>query len=55
MFECRKDERTFWKTMNPRRLYALFNAYFGQHRTAAPSPAPQDEERSLSAFLMGGG
>ena len=28
MFDCRQDERTFWKTMNPSRLHALFNAWF---------------------------
>ena len=57
MFDCQKDEKTFWRTMNPARLHALFNAYSEYHRpqrAAAPSPAPQDEERSLSAFLMGG-
>ena len=27
MFDFRQDERTFWKTMNPRRLHALFSAY----------------------------
>lgn len=28
MFDLGQDERTFWKTMNPRRLHALFNARF---------------------------
>ena len=27
MFDLRQDERTFWKTMNPCRLHALFSAY----------------------------
>ena len=28
MFDLGQDEQTFWKTMNPRRLHALFNARF---------------------------
>ena len=32
MFDCGQDERTFWKTMNPRRLHALFNARFRPQR-----------------------
>ena len=34
MFDCCQDERTFWKTMNPRRLHALFNARFRPMRNA---------------------
>lgn len=56
MFECRQDEKTFWRTMNPARLHALFNAYLrpkAHKETARPSdPAP--EERSLAAYFMGG-
>lgn len=57
MFECRQDEKTFWRTMNPRRLHALFNAYLSRHGSkSAHSPAPQKtEERSLLQYLMGGG
>ena len=41
--------------MNPQRLHALFNAYFSQHgKPVALDPAEKPEERSLSAFLMGG-
>lgn len=44
------DERLFWKTMNPARLHALFNARFSESSQAGPSkPA-----RSLSEYLMGG-
>lgn len=41
------DEATFWRTMNPARLHALFNARF--QATAAADPP-----RSLSEYLMGG-
>lgn len=34
MFDCGQDEQTFWKTMNPRRLHALFNARFRPMRNA---------------------
>ena len=34
MFDCGQNEQTFWKTMNPRRLHALFNARFRTMRNA---------------------
>ena len=44
-------EAAFWRTMNPARLHALFDARFGL--TAQRSdPSPQ---RSLSEYLRGGG
>ena len=27
MFDLRQDERTFWKTMNPRRMHALLSVW----------------------------
>lgn len=44
------DERIFWRTMNPARLHALFDARFGPLARKA-EPAPQ---RSLSEYLRGG-
>ena len=57
MFDCRQDERTFWRTMNPARLHALYNAYFTpMHRIAMqPGEAKPQGEKSLAAYLMGGG
>ena len=54
MFQLRQDEKVFWKTMNPRRLHALFNAHFSPRKKAAEK---QNEEttQSLSAYFMGGG
>lgn len=48
------DERTFWRTMNPRRISRLLEQYArGVGRPARPSaPAPGG---SLSQYLMGGG
>ena len=41
--------------MNPARLHALFDAYFGKTgKRISIDPEPQ-EERSLSAYFMGGG
>ena len=36
MFDLRQDERTFWKTMNPRRLHALFSAYSRPMKSQTP-------------------
>jgi len=57
MFDCRQEERTFWRTMNPARLQALFTAYFTpKHRAAAQKDKPKpQEQRSLAAFFLGGG
>ena len=55
MFQCHQDERTFWRTMNPARLHALFDAYLAPPKSNAKlRTALQPEERSLAAFLMGG-
>lgn len=54
MFNCHQDEKTFWRTMNPARLHALFDARFRPNKRTALSPAGQDEEMSLSSYLMGG-
>lgn len=54
MFDFRQDERTFWKTMNPARLHALFAAYDGLNRDQAAASAEKPVEMSLSAYLMGG-
>ncbi len=45
------DERLFWRTMNPARLHALFNARFAAGHDSA---AAADPPRSLSEYLMGG-
>ena len=59
MFDCHQSEESFWRKMNPARLHALFNAYFRpRDLQVSHSPAAdrrQDEPRSLSAYLMGGG
>lgn len=59
MFDCHQTEKSFWKTMNPARLHALFHAYFDGRSTQAPQSSPaarqRDEPRSLSEYLMGGG
>ena len=57
MFDCHQDERVFWKTMNPARLHALYNAYFSPvRRIAIPAGAPEPQGgKSLAAYLMGGG
>lgn len=57
MFDCHQDERTFWRTMTPARLHALFRAYFRpQGQPGGPSPTrPQEPEvTSLAAYFMGG-
>ena len=59
MFECHQTEQSFWRTMNPARLHALFRAHFGGRSTQAPQASPaarrREEPRSLSEYLMGGG
>ena len=35
MFDLRQDERTFWKTMNPCRLHALFDVWFSKREKKA--------------------
>lgn len=42
------DEAVFWRTMNPRRLHALFDAWFNG------SKKPQRAKMGLSKYLMGG-
>ncbi|MBO7670162.1 MAG: hypothetical protein J6S60_06185 [Oscillospiraceae bacterium] len=54
MFDCHQDEQIFWRTMNPARLHALFDARFRPNKRTALSPSRQDEEMSLSSYLMGG-
>ena len=67
MFDCRQDERTFWKTMNPRRLHALFNSYFKPAKktvekmetpNAKPTrfvdlDVPAGNQKSLAQYFMG--
>ena len=67
MFDCGQDERTFWKTMNPRRLHALFNARFRPRRDAGDKvmntgdkptrfvdlDVPAGNEKSLAQYFMG--
>ena len=44
------DEAIFWKTMNPRRLHALYSSWFGAAKAKKP-----EKGGSLSEYLMGGG
>ena len=67
MFDCGQNEQTFWKTMNPRRLHALFNARFRKPRdtgnkfvTTGNKPTrfvdldvPAGNEKSLAQYFMG--
>ena len=47
MFDLGQDEQAFWKTMNPRRLHALFDARF---RVAQNARNTQDAgDRTISA------
>ena len=68
MFDCHMDERTFWKDMNPKRLHALFNAYFQPaHKTGHGSgnsnekherfvdlDVPAGNQNSLAQYFKGG-
>ena len=54
MFDYKMDEQTFWKTMNPARLHALFSAHLQLKRDQAEASQPKPEQQSLSAFMMGG-
>ena len=42
------DEATFWRTMNPRRLHTLFDAWFNVRKK------PQPAKMGLSEYLRGG-
>ena len=58
MLVFRQDEKTFWKTMNPARLHALFDAQYGRPDSGQPPGKNQQENpqpRSLRQYLMGGG
>jgi len=54
MFEFKQDERAFWKTMNPRRLHALFNAYYSFRRGPEAKPKKEEEPQSLAEYFMRG-
>lgn len=57
MFDLKMDERIFWRSMNPRRLHALFSAYFRRQTgttQAAAAKQSDTQTRSLAAYLMGG-
>ena len=41
------DEKTYWKTMTPRRMDVLLTQYAGRQT--------RKEKRSLSEYLFGGG
>lgn len=57
MLVFRQEEKTFWKTMNPARLHALYDSVYDLRGAALP-PAKQSPEppqpRSLRQYLMGG-
>jgi len=62
------DERIFWKSMNPHRLHALFNAYFqpgrrqnrenlgtgGKKTHFVDLDVPAGNEKSLVNYFRGG-
>ena len=57
MFELRQDERVFWKTMNPARLWSLYSAWFRPKHRREPSESLQtgeNRDKSLASYLMGG-
>lgn len=47
-----QDERSFWKTANPRRLQALLDALFQPDRAQT---AEKQQKISLSEYLTTGG
>ena len=58
MLVFRQDEKTFWKTMNPARLHALFDSYYDRADAIRPPgkyPQENPQPRSLRQYLMGGG
>ena len=56
MFECHQTEETFWRTMNPARLHALFNAYLKpQRRTRevfTPEKVPKTPQPELYDLFL---
>ena len=58
MFDCHQDEKTFWKTMNPARLHALFSAYFRKpepRKIQLDGPwVPEKNQPSLYELFVGG-
>ena len=54
MFELRQDERIFWKTMNPMRLHALFNAYASFRHGTEQKPKEKEKPQSLAEYFMRG-
>lgn len=64
MFWCRQEEKVFWKTMNPCRLHALFDAQFlpakrtGTKQTGSryvDFDTPAGNDRGLADYFMRGG
>jgi len=57
LFRLKMPEELFWKTMNPARLIALYNAHFGAERRAGQEKPAQSETPkgfSLSGYIQGG-
>ena len=51
-----QDERSFWKTANPRRIQIILNAlYLTEVRPEGAESIQKGKKRSLSEYLMGGG
>lgn len=51
-------EDVFWKTMNPARLYSLYDAHFRAKHRSEPRQSLQKGEKpafSMSAYLAGMG
>lgn len=46
----RADERVFWRTMNPVRCHAIYNALYPQEKKRSAQ-----EPQSLLQYMTGGG
>jgi len=58
LFDLQMPEEIFWKTMNPARLYSLFEAHFrAKHRRESSHSLQKGEKTgfSLYSYLTGMG
>ena len=53
LFVLHMDEETFWRRMNPARLYTLYTVHFGLPKET-PKTEPEEKPISLSEYLRGG-
>lgn len=50
------EESVFWRQMNPARLHALYDAWFGLQAAGSPQqplPEPPKKKQSLYEYLSG--